>query len=55
MAHTHVQSVRLAIGRGAYRLTEHAEREREADGVFVHEIEEAFGSDTVELLAGLSR
>jgi hypothetical protein len=33
-----------------YPLTSHAEREREADTITIVELEEAFGSDAVELL-----
>ena len=33
-----------------YRLTQHAEREREADAIFVSEIEEALASDSLEVL-----
>ncbi|MBI2917883.1 MAG: DUF4258 domain-containing protein [Chloroflexi bacterium] len=42
--------VRRSIVEGAYRLTGHAEREREADAISMAEVEQAFGSGTVELL-----
>lgn len=43
MANSPVQLVRDSLGTGAYRFTEHAEREREADTIPMTEIEEAFG------------
>ena len=45
-----IQSVRLALRNGAYRLTQHAEREREVDAISMREIEEALGSEALELL-----
>lgn len=45
-----ITRVRRAVREGAYRLTEHAEREREADAILMSEVEEAFGSDETELL-----
>ena len=47
---SNVQRVRLAFQTGAYRFTDHAEREREADAVSIHEVEQAFQSASVELL-----
>ena len=35
---------------GEYRMTVHAEREREADTISVEELEEAFGSNQLEQL-----
>ncbi len=34
----------------AYRLTEHAEHERESDSILIQEIEEAFSSPALELV-----
>ena len=45
-----MQRVRLAFQIGAYRLTNHAEREREADAITIQEVEQAFESANVELL-----
>ncbi|MBM3944018.1 MAG: DUF4258 domain-containing protein [SAR202 cluster bacterium] len=42
--------IRQTIRNGAYRLTLHAEQEREADAITVQEIEDAFGAENVELL-----
>ena len=39
-----------AMREGRYRLTLHAEHEREADTVLIGELAEAFGSDSVELV-----
>lgn len=50
MARTAPQRVRDAVRGGAYRLTGHAEREREADTILLREIEEAFGSRMPYLL-----
>ena len=50
MAHPSIQLVRQADRSGVYRLTDHAERERETDAISVREIEEAFGSENSELL-----
>ena len=45
-----IQRIREAVRRDGYRLTAHAESEREADIISVQEIEEAFGSESIELL-----
>ena len=45
-----VQRVRDGIRTQAYRLTDHAEGERDADAISVREIEEAFGSGELELI-----
>ena len=45
-----VERVRQAFRSRSYRLTEHAEGEREVDAITVSEMEEALGSDEVELL-----
>ena len=50
MANSPVQLVRDSAGTGAYRFTEHAEREREADTIPMTEIEEAFGGARLELI-----
>ena len=42
--------VRRAVRGRTYRLTEHAEREREVDSISVRQLEEALGSDTLEML-----
>ena len=39
-----------AMREGRYRLTLHAEHEREADAVLIGELVEAFGSESVELV-----
>ena len=39
-----------AVRDRAYRLTDHAEYEREADAISVVELEQAFGSEILELL-----
>ncbi|MBM4404988.1 MAG: DUF4258 domain-containing protein [Chloroflexi bacterium] len=47
--------LRRAIRLGRYRLTEHAEHEREADTIAMHELEEAFSSANVEILEDYPR
>ena len=42
--------VRQAVLDGAYRFAGQAEREREADCITIREIEEAFESETLELI-----
>ena len=44
------ERVRQAFRSRSYRLTEHAEGEREVDAITVGEIEEALSSEGVELL-----
>ena len=50
MAESIGERVRRAVRTGTYRLTEHAELEREADTILMNELEEAFGSEIVELV-----
>jgi len=45
-----IERVRRAILTRAYRLTAHAEYEREADSVSVVDIEDAFSSERLEVL-----
>lgn len=45
-----IQRISETVRRGAYRLTVHAESQREADAIFAREIGEAFGSESIELL-----
>ncbi len=45
-----VQRVRRAFTFGEYRVTEHAETEREADVISSEELLEAFGSERLEQL-----
>lgn len=50
MASTSVEWMKEAVRAGRYRLTLHAEVEREGDAIAVTEIDEAFGSESLELL-----
>ena len=50
MGRTSVQRVRRAFESGRYRLTAHAETEREADAITVPELEHALTSPALELL-----
>ena len=50
MAYPALQRVRQAVRAGAYVLTTHAEQDRETDGITTGEIEEALGSEDIELL-----
>ena len=45
-----LERVKRAVRTGAYRLTSHAEIEREAEAIFMAETEDAFGAETLELL-----
>ena len=49
-----IDQIRQAIRSGDYRLTRHAELERDADGITMDELEEAFASGMVELLEDYS-
>ena len=50
MASPSIEWMKEAVRAGRYRLTLHAEAEREGDTIAVTEIEEAFGSESPELL-----
>lgn len=50
MADERLLRVRNAFQQGAYRLTSHAEHGLEADNIYLYEIEEAFGSASLELI-----
>ena len=50
MAIPQLVRTREAVRTGRYRLTAHAERERESDAITVGEIEQVFGSESLELL-----
>lgn len=45
-----IDQLRTCISAKKYRLTFHAEVEREADKIFISEIEEAFSSDKCEII-----
>ena len=45
-----IQRVRRGVRTGLYRLTSHAENEREAETIFMAEVEESFTSEGLELL-----
>jgi hypothetical protein len=45
-----LSQIRLLIRRGRYRLSLHAEQERDADHIEITELEEALGSDRLELV-----
>lgn len=45
-----IEQIRTYISSKKYRLTLHAEVEREADKIFISEIEEAFSSDNCMII-----
>lgn len=45
-----MELIKKYISSKQYRLTLHAEEEREADRIFIHEIQEAFSSDNCEII-----
>lgn len=45
-----IEQIRTYISSKKYRMTFHAEVEREADRIFISEIEEAFSSDNCEII-----
>ena len=50
MQPNHVRRVRRAFETGTYRLTHHAETEREDDAITIEELEDALCSPDLELL-----
>lgn len=45
-----IEQIKTSISAKRYRLTFHAEVEREADKIFISEIEEAFSSDSCMII-----
>ena len=45
-----MERLRFLVRRGRYRLSIHAERERDADGIQIAELEEALASERLEPL-----
>jgi len=48
-----LEIIREFVRRGNYRITLHAENERDADHIFKYEIEEAFLSEKAEIIEEL--
>ena len=45
-----LERIRTLVRRSRYRLSLHAEQERDADAITISELESALGSDTLELV-----